>query len=178
MMSERKREAWQAWHDSGRNKAKVTAAIMATKRLDNFVGKVGLMSDISTDGDVGNIEEYDKSPLRRMFDLGYASTVHKAQGGTVNVVVIDLDDISSFPGDPVFKRKLVYTALSRASKAAIVMKTTFRTSENHLEKLVKIGTSQEFYSMKQPTYAVESAFHYGKGVVPPAGQGMLPIKNR
>lgn len=178
MMSERKQNAWQAWHDSGRNKTKIVAAIMATKKLDSFVGEVGLMSDISSDWGVRNLEESDRSPLRRMFDLGYASTVHKAQGGTVNVVVVDMDDISSFPGDPVFKRKLVYTALSRASKAAIVMRTSFKTSEDKLEQLVKIGTSQPFYSMAQPTFAVESAFHYGKGVVPPPGQGLLPLPVR
>ena len=177
-MLERKQKAWQAWHDSGRNNAKITAAIMATKKLDAFVEEVGLMSDISSDWDVGNLEESARSPLRRMFDLGYASTVHKAQGGTVNVVVVDMDDISSFPGDPTFKRKLVYTALSRASKAEIVMRASFKTSEDKLEQLVKIGTSHPFYSMTQPTYAVENAFHYGKGVVPPPGQGMLPLPPR
>lgn len=175
ILSDRKQAAWQVWHDSGRDKSKIMPAIMATKALESFTGEVGMMNDISPEGDVENLEESEKSPLRRMFDLGYASTVHKAQGGTVNVVVVDMGDMTSFPGDPVFKRRLVYTALSRASKAAIVMGPSFKTSEDHLDKLVDIGTTSSFYAAPNPTFIVEDASLYGKGVVPPAGQGVISI---
>ena len=177
ILAEKKQEAWKAWHNSGRDKSKVKYAIMVTKELDDFVSRVGMMNDIAVDGNIGNLEESEKSSLRRMFDLGYASTVHKAQGGTVNVVVTDMDDISSFPGDKVFKRKLVYTALSRASKAAIITRASFQTSEEQLAGLVKIGASPSFYSIVQPIFVVEDASSYGKGVMPLLGQDpILPPK--
>jgi len=171
-MAEAKQAAWQEWHDSGRSNTKIRRAIMATKALEAFTGEVGMMNDISPTGQACNLDESAKSPLRRMFDLGYASTVHKAQGGTVNVVVMDMADISTFPGEHPFKRKLVYTALSRASKAAIVVGPKFRTSEDNLSRLVEIGGSPAFYSVPQPTYVVEDASLYGKGIVPHATVGV------
>jgi ATP-dependent exoDNAse (exonuclease V) alpha subunit len=175
MLSDRKQEAWRIWHDSGRDKDKVKAAIMATKALEQFTGNIGIMNDISIDWSVGNLEEAEKSSLRRMFDLGYASTVHKAQGGTVNVVVVDMDDISSFPGDQPFKRKLVYTALSRASKATVIVRSAYMTSGDLLERLVRIGASPLFYSVMPPSFVVEDASRYGRGVVPLAGHGLAVL---
>jgi len=178
ILAEKKQDAWQSWHNSGRDKFKVKSAIMATKDLDDFISRVGMMNDVAADGNIGNLDESERSSLRRMFDLGYASTVHKAQGGTVNVVVIDMDDISSFPGDAVFKRKLVYTALSRASKAAIITRASFKTSEEQLEHLVRIGACLPFYSVAQLIFSVEDASSYGKGIVQTAGQGLLPLHKK
>lgn len=162
LLMDKKQAAWKAWHESGRSKSKIKAAIMATKALDSFTGAVGIMNDISSNWSSGNLEESERSPLRRIFDLGYASTVHKAQGGTVNIVVVDMEDLRSFPGDATFKRKLVYTALSRASKSAIVVGSKFKTSEEKLSILVKIGSSPAFYSLITPNYIAEDASLYGR----------------
>lgn len=50
----------------------------------------------------------------------FASTVHKAQGSTINTVYIDLDDFKSVSryNYPLFK-KLLYVAVSRASEKVI-----------------------------------------------------------
>ena len=50
----------------------------------------------------------------------FASTVHKAQGSTINTVYIDLDDFKAVSkyNYPLFK-KLLYVAVSRASEKAI-----------------------------------------------------------
>lgn len=49
----------------------------------------------------------------------YASTVHKAQGSTIETVFIDLDDIYRNE-DPEERLRMIYTALTRASKRVIV----------------------------------------------------------
>ncbi len=58
----------------------------------------------------------------RVVDLRplFASTVHKAQGSTINTVYIDLDDFKSVSryNYPLFK-KLLYVAVSRASEKVI-----------------------------------------------------------
>ena len=58
--------------------------------------------------------------LSRMFDdvgYGYALTVHKAQGSSINKVFLDLEDIRRSPD----RQKLLYTALTRAKEAVFVL---------------------------------------------------------
>ncbi|KAK9840143.1 hypothetical protein WJX74_004093 [Apatococcus lobatus] len=50
-------------------------------------------------------------------ELAWATTVHKAQGGEVPVVVVAL----SIQYGPILSRRLLYTALTRASKMAVVV---------------------------------------------------------
>ena len=54
-------------------------------------------------------------------DYKFASTVHKAQGSTINTVYIDLDDFKAVSryNYPLFK-KLLYVAVSRAKNKAIL----------------------------------------------------------
>lgn len=47
--------------------------------------------------------------------FGYAITVHKSQGSTMEFVVVDADDIVR--GDMPDQRQLLYTACTRASRA-------------------------------------------------------------
>lgn len=64
-------------------------------------------------------------------DYGYGLTVHKMQGTTVENVAINLVDICNWGGDknrPIWgeanielRNKLIYTAISRASKSAILL---------------------------------------------------------
>lgn len=59
---------------------------------------------------------------RKVVDLRplFASTVHKAQGSTINTVYIDLDDFKAVSkyNYPLFK-KLLYVAVSRASHKVV-----------------------------------------------------------
>lgn len=58
--------------------------------------------------------------LSRMFDdvgYGYALTVHKAQGSTINNVFLDVSDMKRSSD----RQKLLYTALTRTKKQAFVL---------------------------------------------------------
>jgi exodeoxyribonuclease-5 len=72
----------------------------------------------------GKMQYVDKS-----LGYGYASTVHKAQGGTYDTIYIDLNDFLYVKHNPKFPRrnhrfsmKLLYTAISRASNKVIILR--------------------------------------------------------
>lgn len=52
---------------------------------------------------------------------GYARTTHKAQGSSVDYVLLDLDDIYTAKSDNI-KNRLIYVAISRARKGVFVLK--------------------------------------------------------
>lgn len=52
---------------------------------------------------------------------GYCSTVHKAQGSTVDNVFIDMPDVLAMPEPPEIVNRCIYTALSRARFNAIIL---------------------------------------------------------
>jgi exodeoxyribonuclease V alpha subunit len=56
-------------------------------------------------------------PLRGQLDLAYAFTVHKAQGSEFDRIALVLPDHAS----PLLTREVVYTALTRARKAATIL---------------------------------------------------------
>ena len=70
----------------------------------------------------------DSAVVKKDVDYGYAMTVHKSQGSTFVNATIDLDDIlynntkwGRLPvQDPILRNKLIYVALSRASKKVIL----------------------------------------------------------
>lgn len=51
----------------------------------------------------------------------YASTVHRAQGSSVNTVIVDSNDLLSAPGGDYQVQPLVYVALTRAAEKLIVL---------------------------------------------------------
>lgn len=62
--------------------------------------------------------------VKKDIDYGYALTVHKSQGSTFDNVCVDLEDIM-FPNgrnnsDKILRDKLIYVALSRAKKLALL----------------------------------------------------------
>lgn len=64
---------------------------------------------------------FDNRVIRKKtFDYGYATTVHKAQGSSINNVFIDMKDIS-ICRDPEEFRQLQYVALSRAKINAYLL---------------------------------------------------------
>jgi len=82
-----------------------------------------------------NIKGYNKiSVSSKDIDYGYGQTIHKLQGSTIENIYINLIDICYVNGDksrPIdnkfgpkaveFRNRLLYTALSRASKKAILL---------------------------------------------------------
>lgn len=58
--------------------------------------------------------------IPKTFDLGYAHTIHKSQGGTYKYVLIDSTDIEK-ARDAELEKQLKYVALSRAQEHAYVL---------------------------------------------------------
>ncbi len=87
-----------------------------------FNGDIGVISSISPeDGTMsidfdGRFAEYDLSDLDEL-ELSYAITVHKSQGSEYPVVVIPVYSCSRM----LLNRCLLYTAITRASKLAIIV---------------------------------------------------------
>lgn len=88
-------------------------------------GDIGYITDISGIGNDavvcidfgdGRNVEYDASELN-MLDLGYASTIHKAQGSEYQSVIINLQCAHSI----MLVRPLIYTAITRAKKQVIIV---------------------------------------------------------
>ena len=67
--------------------------------------------------------------------LSYATTVHKAQGSTYDVVLIQHDDImhNKRITDDV-KSKLMYTALTRAKNIAVIMRSDNNPLRENLQE--------------------------------------------
>jgi exodeoxyribonuclease V alpha subunit len=93
-------------------------------RLSVFNGELGLILDAgtkplhvavrTTQGDVTFVGQ-EVEPLT----LGYAVSVHKAQGGEFPVVVLFLHEIHA----PLLQRPVLYTALTRAQDQCLIVGT-------------------------------------------------------
>ena len=83
-----------------------------------------LVKDKKT-GDV-NIDQKVKARSRTI-SYGYAMTIHKSQGQTLNNVVIDEDDIVSKTFDKEFKGELLYTAFTRAKDSVLAITSSAST---------------------------------------------------
>ena len=64
----------------------------------------------------GRIKEYDSCDLD-MIDLGYASTVHKAQGDEYRTVILNLQTAQFI----MLTRPLIYTAITRGKEKVIIV---------------------------------------------------------
>ena len=64
---------------------------------------------------------YDNRIIRKKsFDYGYATTIHRSQGSSINNVFIDMQSIS-FCRNPLEIRQLQYVGLSRAKQNAYIL---------------------------------------------------------
>lgn len=75
-----------------------------------FKASFACYSDIISDG---------KTMKNKTFDYGYATTIHKSQGGTYHTVFVDDRDIDTCP-DAETKNQLKYVALSRPTDKAVL----------------------------------------------------------
>jgi len=71
-------------------------------------------------------DDQGKPILTKDLDYGYGLTIHKTQGSTYNNVFVNLNDIiynkrGKVMNDPLLRSKLIYVAISRASKSCIIL---------------------------------------------------------
>lgn len=74
------------------------------------------------DGDKNNYELLSAKEFYQVFNLHYATTVHKMQGSEKEVVVIIIHPEHKYMwGSDIDRKKLLYTAISRATKKCIII---------------------------------------------------------
>ena len=110
----------------GKRKFRVGDKVMQVKNFEDVSnGDIGYIRNIFKYGDEttvcvdfgdGRNMEYDSSELD-MLDLGYASTIHKAQGAEYQSVIINLQCAHHI----MLTRPLVYTAITRGKDRVIIV---------------------------------------------------------
>lgn len=101
--------------------------IQLVNRSDKGVmnGDIGIVQDfLFSNGEInGLIVKYDSGLVNYVNDeledlkLAYAISIHKSQGSEFDIVILPLSSSYSF----MFKRKLIYTAITRAKKMLIMI---------------------------------------------------------
>ena len=109
----------------GKRKFRVGDKVMQVKNFEDVSnGDIGYIRNIFKFGDEttvcvdfgdGRNMEYDSSELD-MLDLGYASTIHKAQGAEYQSVIINLQCAHHI----MLTRPLIYTAITRGKDSVII----------------------------------------------------------
>lgn len=110
----------------GKRKFRVGDKVMQVKNFEDVSnGDIGYIRNIFKFGDEttvcvdfgdGRNIEYDSSELD-MLDLGYASTIHKAQGAEYQSVIINLQCAHHI----MLTRPLIYTAITRGKDRVIIV---------------------------------------------------------
>lgn len=110
----------------GKRKFRVGDKVMQVKNFEDVSnGDIGYIRNIFKFGDEttvcvdfgdGRNMEYDSSKLD-MLDLGYASTIHKAQGAEYQSVIINLQCAHHI----MLTRPLIYTAITRGKDRVIIV---------------------------------------------------------
>lgn len=98
---------------------------VGTRLVIDRIHKTGLDTEVVLETSIGSLlTPIDKTNLRdhpQYIDIAlpYASTTHKAQGSTIDTVFVDAKDIFS-TWDAEMRRRLIYVAISRASKKVVI----------------------------------------------------------
>lgn len=110
----------------GKRKFRVGDKVMQVKNFEDVsngdigyirnIFKVGDETTVCVDFGDGRNMEYDSSELD-MLDLGYASTIHKAQGAEYQSVIINLQCAHHI----MLTRPLIYTAITRGKDRVIIV---------------------------------------------------------
>ena len=103
--------------------------------------------------------------LRDLLELGYATTVHKAQGSEFDVAALVLPDRDL----PLLTRELLYTAVSRCRRGIVIVGDPAMLAAGILRKAERYsGVADELAKHVQPTTSRQLAFDLG--LPPPAGK--------
>lgn len=110
----------------GKRHFRVGDKVMQTRNHDDVNnGDIGYITGITTQGSEttvsidfgdGRIKAYDSGELDQI-DLGYATTVHKSQGGEAKSVIINLQCAHAI----MLTRPLIYTAITRGKDRVIIV---------------------------------------------------------
>jgi DNA replication protein DnaC len=109
-----------------------------------FAEANALKSKVAFMKDITKFDSADRKPkvvIRKTFDYGYAHTIHKAQGGTYENVMILADTLAPF--DKNSQQELKYVAVSRAKKIAYI-----RTNHELKQPLVQDNTQEQLVFTK------------------------------
>lgn len=92
-------------------------------RLGRFNGEHGVVDTVSPSGDVvvaypDGTTVYDADQARDLLRLAFVSTVHRAQGGEADGVLVLL---RASDASMLVRRRLIYTAVSRARRHCVVL---------------------------------------------------------
>lgn len=107
------------------------------KACDVFNGELGTVINMNSDGTKmvvefdDNMVLYDVADTNKYLNLGYASTIHKAQGGQASYVICVFDKAHTYQ----LNANLIYTGLTRTQKACLVF-TQAKTMIGSLKKFV------------------------------------------
>lgn len=117
------RNDWQAGLVNGLI-GKVTSELVTYDHAGGVVGRFdftsedgeefpGVISDMASFNDT---EQLKWEPGLQLFDMGYAITVHRAQGSQFNKVLLVKEDM----GDDNYNRQWLYTGITRAAEKLII----------------------------------------------------------
>jgi hypothetical protein len=134
-----------------------------------FAEANALKSKVAFMKDITKFDSADRKPkvvIRKTFDYGYAHTIHKAQGGTYENVMILADTLAPF--DKNSQQELKYVAVSRAKKIAYI-----RTNHELKQPLVQDNTQEQTKVDKSLSWGVlkDLPVYSDKGVMVMRKQG-------
>lgn len=108
-----------------------------------YNGNIGVIKSIDSEKiiaeflGVGEVEIPDEKGYWAGLELGYAITIHKAQGSEFNNIIIGAD----YSGYSLLSRELLYTAITRAKKRCILIaQTSALRFATHNESVSKKNT--------------------------------------
>lgn len=113
-------ELWSEYREAKRI-GDITIQRVSLRRINEISEQINLLENVSDNG---------RLIFSKTADYGYASTIHKSQGGTYNKVLIDDSSIESFRGGSDIKQELRYVAVSRASEDVMVATSKASNQKN------------------------------------------------
>lgn len=114
-------ELWSEYREAKRI-GDITRQRVSLRRINEISEQINVLENIfDSDG---------RLIFSKTADYGYASTIHKSQGGTYNKVLIDDSSIESFRGGSDIKQELRYVAVSRASEDVMIATSKASNQKN------------------------------------------------
>lgn len=114
-------ELWSEYREAKR-RGDITRQRVSLRRINEISEQINVLENVfDSDG---------RLIFSKTADYGYASTIHKSQGGTYNKVLIDDSSIESFRGGSDIKQELRYVAVSRASEDVMVATSKASNQKN------------------------------------------------
>ena len=96
------------------------------KSIEGKIKRQNILCEINRLDDLLFVNEnitdaYGNLLQQKVVDFGYAHTIHKSQGSTFDVVLINDIDIENNCHDKMIKKQLRYVGLTRAKKKVMIL---------------------------------------------------------